>query len=301
MERPGDVNGASRLLRLARLADELGASRLADEAQDLANRISEGRFYVACVGQFKRGKSTLINALIGDSVLPVGFIPVTAVPTVVRFGDQRRARIQVRDGSWQDVSVSDLKQYVSEEFNPENKKRVRVVEVFVASPLLVNGMCFVDTPGLGSIFAGNTAATQAFVPHIDAALVVIGADPPLAREELAVIEVLARQVEDLVIVLNKPDRTTPQENAAAVSFAEQQLQKRLRRGVRPILEVSASERTEKPSTERDWPKLVEALQRLAEQSGRQLSYAACERGLRPTKRAIVGRHQGRAGSAAAAS
>jgi predicted GTPase len=277
---PGDVDGAPRLLRLARLAEELGASRISDEAQDLANRISEGRFYVACIGQFKRGKSTLINALIGDPVLPVGFIPVTAVPTVVRFGDRRRARIQVRDGFWQDIGVSDLNQYVSEEFNPENTKGVRGVEVFVPSPLLAEGMCFVDTPGLGSVFTGNTAATQAFVPHIDAALVVIGADPPLAGEELAVVEVVAQHVEDLVLVLNKADRTTPQENAAAVSFAEQQLQKRLRRGVGPILEISARERTEKPGLERDWLKLVEALQRLVEQSGRQLVYAACERGLR---------------------
>jgi predicted GTPase len=278
--RPGDVDGAPRLLRLAGLAEELGVSRIADEAQDLANRISEGRFYVACIGQFKRGKSTLINALIGDPVLPVGFIPVTAVPTVVRFGDQRRARIQVRDGSWQDVSVSDLNQYVAEEFNPENTKGVRGVEAFVPSALLADGMCFVDTPGLGSVFTGNTAATQAFIPHIDAALVVIGADPPLAGEELTLVEVVAQHVENLVFVLNKADRTTPEERAAAVSFAERQLQKRLRRGVGPILEVSAAERTEKPSTERDWPKLVETLQRLVEQSGRQMIYAACERGLR---------------------
>src|SRR5438876_1191177 len=81
------------------LPEELGSGRIANEARDLANRISEGRFYVACIGQFKRGKSTLINALIGDPVLPVGFTPVTAVPTVIRFGDKRRARIQVGNGS----------------------------------------------------------------------------------------------------------------------------------------------------------------------------------------------------------
>src|ERR1022692_2741602 len=101
-----EVEGAARLLRLAQLAEGVDSSRIADEARDLASRISEGRFYVACIGQFKRGKSTLINALIGDAVLPVGFTPVTAVPTVIRFGDQRRARVQVGDGSWQEVSVS---------------------------------------------------------------------------------------------------------------------------------------------------------------------------------------------------
>jgi len=275
----GDVDGAARLLRLAELAEELGSSRIAEEARDLANRISEGRFYVACIGQFKRGKSTLINALIGDAVLPVGFTPVTAVPTVIRYGDKRKARIQARDSSWQEVSVSDLNQYVSEECNPENTKGIRGVEVFVPSSLLAGGMCFVDTPGLGSVFTGNTTATHAFIPHVDAALVVIGADPPLAGEELALVEAVAQHVQDLVLVLNKADRTTPEEKAAAVNFAERQVQKRLHRGLGPILEVSAVERIDNHGPERDWQKLVDALDGLVEQSGRRLIYSACERGI----------------------
>jgi ribosome biogenesis GTPase A len=82
-----DADGAARLLGLVQLAEQSGSGRIADEAKEAANRTSEGRFYVACIGQFKRGKSTLINALIGDPVLPVGFTPVTAVPTVIRFGE----------------------------------------------------------------------------------------------------------------------------------------------------------------------------------------------------------------------
>jgi len=275
----GDVDGAARLLRLAQLAEELDSRRIAEEARDLANRISEGRFYVACIGQFKRGKSTLINALIGDAVLPVGFTPVTAVPTVIRFGDQRRARIQAGDGSWQEVPVSDLDQYVSEEWNPENTKGIRGVEVFVPSRLLAGGMCFVDTPGLGSVFTGNTAATQAFIPHIDAALVVMGADPPLAGEELALVEAVAQHVQDIVLVLNKADRVTPEEKAAAVSFADRQVRKRLQRGLGPIFEVSAAERMGNHGPKRDWEKLVDALDALVDQSGRRLIYSACERGI----------------------
>ena len=189
LRHPCAMDGASRLLRLGRLAQELGAEPVAEEARELAARVSEGRFYVACVGQFKRGKSTLLNALVGHAVVPTGFVPVTAVPTVIRFGDELHARVRMRDGSWQDVAMTDLKEYVTEELNPENKKAVDGAEVFVPSPLLSSGMCFVDTPGLGSVFTGNTATTQAFIPHIDAALVVVGADPPIAGEELALVEV----------------------------------------------------------------------------------------------------------------
>jgi len=273
------TDGATRLLTLATIAEELGAPEVADESRELAARVSEGRFYVACVGQFKRGKSTLINALIGQPILPTGFIPVTAVPTVIRFGTKAKARIRTRQGDWKDILVSDLKQDVTEELNPENQKGVQGAELFVPSPRLASGMCIVDTPGLGSVFTGNTAATQAFIPHIDAALVVVGADPPLAGEELALVEAVGKQVQELILVLNKADRTTDAEREAASKFTRQVLHKKLGRQVGPIFEVSAQERTENRGPERDWRKLVHALESLVDDSGRQLVRAACERGL----------------------
>lgn len=274
-----DIEGTDRLLRLAQLGEELGTKRVADEARELAARISEGRFYVACVGQFKRGKSTLINALVGEPVLPVGFTPVTAVPTVVRFGASLKALIRTQDCPWREVPVVDLNKYVSEEYNPENAKRVTGVEVFVPSSLLSTGMCLVDTPGLGSVFTGNSAATQDFIPHIDAAMVVVGADPPLAGEELTLVEAVARHVQELILVLNKADRTTDEERAAATGFTRKLLEKRLKKPVGPVFEVSATERIENRGPERDWRTFVGALEQLVQNSGRQIILAACERGL----------------------
>jgi predicted GTPase len=273
------MDGASRLLRLADLAQELGAEPVAEEAHELAARVSEGRFYVACIGQFKRGKSTLLNALVGHEIVPTGFVPVTAVPTVIRFGDALHARIRMQDGSWQDVAMPDLKEYVTEELNPENKKGVDGAEVFVPSPLLSSGMCFVDTPGLGSVFTGNTATTQAFIPHIDAALVVVGADPPIAGEELALVESIGTQVQDLILVINKADRTSDPERAAAVKFTREILEKRLHRPMGEVFEVSAAERMENRGPLRDWEKLLASLHHLVEDSGRNLVRAACDRGL----------------------
>ncbi|MGP8176207.1 MAG: dynamin family protein [Terracidiphilus sp.] len=273
------ADGASRLLRLGGLAQGIGAEPVAGEARELATRISEGRFYVACVGQVKRGKSTLLNALVGRAVLPTGFVPVTAVPTVIRFGDELHARIRMRDASWRDVAMPDLKEYVTEELNPENKKAVDGAEVFVPSPMLSSGMCFVDTPGLGSVFTVNTATTQAFIPHIDAALVVVGADPPIAGEELALVEAVGNQVPDLILVINKADRTSDPERAAAVKFTREILEKRLYRPMGEVLEVSAAERIENRGPLRDWEKLLASLHHLVEDSGRDLVRAACDRGL----------------------
>ncbi len=140
-------------------------------------------------------------------------------------------------------------------------------------------MCFVDTPGLGSVFTGNTATTQAFIPHIDAALIVVGADPPIAGEELALVERVGKQVHDLVLIINKADRTTDAERAAAVNFTRQILEKRLQRPMGPVFEVSAAERMENRGPMRDWEQLVAALQQLVNESGAQIVRAACERGL----------------------
>ncbi|MGB9408747.1 MAG: dynamin family protein [Terracidiphilus sp.] len=273
------ADGASRLLRLGRLAQELGAEPVAEEALELAARVSAGRFYVACVGQFKRGKSTLLNALIGHDIVPTGFVPVTAVPTVIRFGDEPHARVRMRDGAWRDIAITDLNEYVTEEQNPENKKAVDGAEVFVPSPLLSSGMCFVDTPGLGSVFTGNTATTQAFIPHIDAALVVVGADPPIAGEELALVEAIGKQVQDLILVINKADRTSDPERAAAAKFTREVLEKRLHRPMGEVFEVSATERSENRGPLRDWERLLASLHSLVEDSGRNLVRAACDRGL----------------------
>ena len=182
-------------------------------------------------------------------------------------------------GEWTEIPVKTVDEYVSEEKNPENAKHVAALEIFVPSPLLATGMCFVDTPGLGSVFTGNTAATQAFIPHIDAALVVIGADPPLAGEELLLVEAVARHVQDLIIALNKADRTTDAERSAAMAFARRQLEQRLQHPVAPFFEISAVEQLEHRGTGREWGQLVASLQQLVGSSGRRLIRAACDSGL----------------------
>jgi len=261
---------ADRLLRIAGLAELFHNERIANDARSAAERIAEGRFYVACVGQFKRGKSTLLNALIGDSILPSGVVPVTAVPTILRFGQPYGARVRLQGGGWAEIAVDEIGQYVSEENNPQNRKGVAGLEVFVPSPLLSEGMCFVDTPGLGSVFEDNTAATHAFLPHIDAAVAVIGADPPISGDELNLVETVSNQVPQILFVLNKADRVTEAERAAAIGFARQVLENRLQRPIPSIFEISALDQIQKGGSQRDWNQLIDSLERLVQRSGQQL-------------------------------
>jgi len=143
-------------------------------------------------------------------------------------------------------------------------------------------MCLVDTPGLGSVFARNTAATHDFIPHIDVAIVVIGADPPISGEELAIVETVAKQVSNLLFVLNKADRVNAGELATATAFARRVLAKRLNRPVPVIFEASAAEQIENRGSGRDWNELVAALQELVENSGSNLVRDSAQRALTRT-------------------
>lgn len=274
--QPSDTQA---LGRLAEIAEALGEDSIGDDVRQLVARIHEGRFFVACVGQFKRGKSTLLDALMGEPILPTGVVPVTAVPTVLRYGSRRTARVLI-DAKWQTIRPEDLPQYVSEELNPENSKQVAGVEVFLPSSILAGGMCLVDTPGIGSVFAGNTETTRDFIPQIDAAILVVGADPPISGEELALIEAVSVNVDEILIVLNKIDRVSAAERQQASEFACKVLEGRLKKPIGQIYEVSALNRLNHTTNSDDWNRLIEDLGRLAGKSGQAMTRSAAERGMR---------------------
>jgi predicted GTPase len=276
-----------RLRALEGLAAVAGAKDLVRQAGELAERTAEGRFFLACVGQVKRGKSTLLNALLGRPILPAGVVPVTSAVTVLRHGPRLSARVSFADGGSEDIAAERIGEFVSEAENPENRKGVLAVEVFVPSPLLAGGMCLVDTPGLGSVFGGNAAVTRAFVPHIDAALVVIGADPPISGEELRLVEEVAAHVRHIVVALNKADRLSDRERQEGTRFAARVLSERLRRPMGTIHQVSAVERLERGEPTRDWKALEDAVSALAHEAGADLVQAAEARGFERLARALL--------------
>jgi len=144
----------------------------------------------------------------------------------------------------------------------------------VPAKLLDSGMCLVDTPGVGSVFASGTEATRAFVPHIDAALVVLGADPPISGDEVSLLEAVAERVQTLIFILSKADRLSETDRMEAASFAQRVIEQRLRRSVGPILHVSALERLSDGERAKDWDTLMDLLGGLARDAGAGLVRAA---------------------------
>ena len=119
---------------------------------ELMAKLAEDRFTLAVLGQFKRGKSSLMNALIGRDLLPVGALPLTSAITVLRFGPTERLLIYRENVALpfpEEFPVQRLAEFVTEKENPGNCKRVKTAIVELPLPFLRRGVEFVDTPGIG--------------------------------------------------------------------------------------------------------------------------------------------------------
>lgn len=197
---------------------------LAARLGHLQERLTAGRFHLAVLGQFKRGKSSLLNALLGEPFLPIGVVPVTAIPALIEYGPARQARIIFHEEAARTVPLDELAAYVTEQANPQNVLGVARVEVQHPAPLLARGVVLIDTPGIGSTLTHNTEATLDFLGEVDAAFFLISADPPLTAVELEFLQAVRERVGRIFFLLNKVDYLTPDEQQEALRFLRQTLQ-----------------------------------------------------------------------------
>lgn len=178
----------------------------------LGSRLATGRLQLAVVGQFKRGKSTLLNAFLGAEILPSAVTPLTALPTFIRYGKLFRLISEDARGVREDLEARDtselrklLEARVTEDGNPRNRLGLVHVEIELPATLLATGLVFVDTPGVGSTYRHNTSAAEAALPECDAALFVVSPDPPITEVELAYLKQLRLATSTITIVSNKID------------------------------------------------------------------------------------------------
>jgi len=198
-----------------------GLTLLSAERRDDLERIRERwqhrEFVVVVVGEFKRGKSTLLNALIGEDLLPAGVQPVTAVATRIRSSTRRGATARFLDGHVRAMEPEEARHYIDESRNPKNQLGVLDVEIRLeAGP--PEGVVLVDVPGTGSVHSHNTAAALAALPEADVALVVASVDPPIGEAEVRLLETMRTHAARIEVVLNKVDYLDEAGRAAALAF-----------------------------------------------------------------------------------
>jgi hypothetical protein len=192
---------------LVRVLRSLGREDLVGRATAAGARLHRPSTIVCVVGEFKQGKSSLVNGLLGADVCPVDDDLATSAITLVRFGEEQSAVVRRRDGEQavaEQIAVGELGGWVSERGNPGNEKRVERVEITTPSAILRQGLALVDTPGMGGLGAGHAAATLSFLPFADGLILVSDASSELGAPE---VEFLQRAVELCPTVLFAQTKT----------------------------------------------------------------------------------------------
>jgi len=209
--------------QIASLLTGAGVHDLAAAADAEVSRLCAGICTLAVVGEFKRGKSTLINALVEADMLPVGALPLTALGTRAEFGESVRAVVEFLDGRHVEIQPTEIAEYASERGNPGNQRQVCSVTVTTPARLLRHGLRLVDTPGIGSVFADVSETACALLDQADAALVVLSAEQPASRRELDFLNRVIGSGIPTFVVENKIDLVPPPEHDDVVEFVRGQI------------------------------------------------------------------------------
>jgi Dynamin family len=176
-----------------------------------ARRLAEPDVRVLVVGEYKQGKSSLVNACINIAVCPVDDDIATSVPTAVHYAEQpfavavRASPVEGGEPEREPIPLDQLAAHVSESGNPENERRLLAVEVGVASRLLATGLVLEDTPGVGGLASAHSVATYAALPSADAVLFVTDAARELSAPELEFLHAARATCPNVLCALTKVD------------------------------------------------------------------------------------------------
>lgn len=220
------INEPDELSRLADVARALAqvvdidAPRLVNESNSILSRLENRRFEIALVGEFNRGKSSLLNLLLERKVVPSGVLPVTSAVTELSHSTDEKAEVRYSDGNVDTIGIDEIESYVTEQANPGNVRHVENVSIMLDAPILRHGAVLMDTPGVGSIFRHNSETARDVIYRADAAIVVLSADTPITEAERSLIRALSRRSEKTFFVLNRVDHLEDDERQKVQWFVE---------------------------------------------------------------------------------
>lgn len=198
-------------------ATRAGQHELAGTLSRISQWAASNRVHVVFCGEFKRGKSSLVNQLLGTAICPTDRLPTTAVPAVLHHGQPSFATIVFKDGQKRSISAHiDALDKLSVGKTDE-PSAIDFVDVQLNAPLLEEGFVFIDTPGVNDLSQQRTDVTYQYLPMADAAVVVLDSTAPVTGSEARFLEdaVFTQVADRIVFVLGKFDRLDEDEQEEA--------------------------------------------------------------------------------------
>lgn len=223
--------------KIEKYAEDNGQGQTAKDLQGYRDQLESLRYNIAIIGYMKRGKSTLINTLLGRADDKISPIDVTICTSVIcEYVDMQRdgkkmecAEIIYKNGEVKQIGIGEIKNYVTEDHNKKNVKNVHKVVIHGNFPLLNESAIFVDTPGGGTIYDYHDDLLVSFLHQADAIIWLTAADHPLESGEIKFLKLLKeKEKNNIFFVLNKYDellKKSEDEINKVIQFVEDQIAK----------------------------------------------------------------------------
>lgn len=277
-ERKLDVTVA--LQELSEVAQGLGAKSLKERVErELVRKLEEDRFHLVVVGEFNHGKSSFVNALLGETVLPVGVTPTTAAIHHLKHADVPEATVVYQSGRRETIAFSDTKRFAVG--GGTSVDEVDYLEVGYPAPLLKERILLVDTPGVNDLSLQRADITYSYIPRADAVLFLLDAGQILKESERQFLQdkLLKASRDKIVFVITKWDILNDDEKKEALAYARTQLANLVKDPV--VFPISAETALQGGGMEKSgMPELLNHLTTfLAEERGRILLDNALGEGL----------------------
>ena len=176
----------------------------------LRRSLSESCLTIGIAGLTSSGKSTFMNALLGEKLIPEQTKTTTNIPIMCREGESRGARIFYRDGRIENVRSSKLtagyvKNIASENFNPSNRAGIARVEITMPGALIPEGLCFVDTPGFDALAGSGGAALRNILPELDIILYITPVRSRLKSADYEFLKVILNMNDRIIFIVSQID------------------------------------------------------------------------------------------------
>ncbi|MDO5346129.1 MAG: dynamin family protein [Lachnospiraceae bacterium] len=186
----------------------LELTKQAERAKEESNRIKSHVFSVGIMGEFKRGKSTVINALLGKEIAPADVVPASATLNRITYGLTPKATIVYKDGRQEEVPVEKIADYVTKITEGAAATSELVEQAVVEYPcqFCQNNVEIIDTPGLNDDDRMD-AISEAVIPKLDAVVLVVSAGSPFSKSEAEFVrnKLMTSDVTRLIVLVNRID------------------------------------------------------------------------------------------------
>ena len=224
------------LAKIERVVRERGLVEFRSTIAGITDRLEDQSLEIAVFGRVSSGKSSLLNAILGEEILPVGVTPITAVPTRIRYNDAPLLSVWYAGRLPETLEIRRLAEFASEHGNPNNEKRVTRMVVHLPSARLREGVTLVDTPGLGSLATTGASETLAYLPNCDLGVVLIDGGSTITQGDLETIQALYRAGIPVQVLLSKADLLSPEDRERMLAYIKKSIaeQYRIDLSVHPV-------------------------------------------------------------------